>query len=39
MTKTWIVICDDCGKEINATKETFYRREDCDLCKKCNDEV
>ena len=39
MIKTWIVICDECGKEIDATKEHFYCRDGGELCEKCNEEV
>ena len=38
MIKTWIVICDDCGKEIDATKETFYEHDDMQICNSCYNE-
>ena len=36
MIKTWIVICDECGKEINAIEETFRETSEGEqLCEEC----
>lgn len=42
MIKNWIVICDDCGKEIDATKEVFHILGDdieTHLCEECYNEM
>ena len=36
MIKIWIIICDECGKEVDGTKEFFHQHENYgDLCEKC----
>lgn len=35
MIKTWIIICDSCGREIDATKEHFIETDGEQLCQEC----
>ena len=35
MIKVWIVICDCCGREIDATKEIFNETEQGQICENC----
>ena len=39
MVKIWIVVCDICGKEINAKKEPFYQTDEQDRCQGCFEEA
>lgn len=39
MIKVWIVECDNCGKEIDATKETFMQGDNEELCNECYETV
>lgn len=38
MIKVWIVKCDVCGKEIDATKESFFETNEGQVCCDCYDE-
>lgn len=38
MIKVWIVICDYCGKEINAIEEAFREVDGSQLCEECYQE-
>ena len=39
MIKVWIVICDRCGKEIDATKENFHEvLDEGQICTECYNE-
>jgi hypothetical protein len=38
MIKTWIVQCDYCCREIDATKEPFYQADNWELCLECYEE-
>lgn len=39
MIKTWIIICDECQTEIDATKESYYPNgDDGDLCTRCHNQ-
>ena len=37
--KIYVVICDRCDMEIDATKFTYYIHDKEDLCRKCHDET
>ena len=38
MIVKWIVKCDSCGKEIDATQESFRETENGQYCEKCYEE-
>lgn len=35
MIKVWIVICDKCGKEIDAISDSFFETDEGQLCCHC----
>lgn len=35
---SWIIECDNCGREIDATQESFVEKDEMQLCNECANE-